>query len=217
MSENETLLWIIWIGGGFLLGSVMFSRLMPRLILKKDIAALGRDHNPGASNVFVNCGIPMGLLCLTLDMFKGFFPVYMACRTVDIREIYFAAVIVAPVLGHAIAPLNGFHGGKCISTAFGVMIALIPITPIGFVLAFLYIFFSVIVKINPVRYRSILTFALFGVISVIWLSEVGKFPIAVGCGAVSATALLRHTKFFSFIPEESREKLPEASSAENQL
>ena len=97
------------------------------------------------------------------------------------------------------------------------MIALIPITPIGFVLAFLYIFFSVIVKINPVRYRSILTFALFGVISVIWLSEVGKFPIAVGCGAVSATALLRHTKFFSFIPEESREKLPEASSAENQL
>ena len=25
--------------------------------------------------------------------------------------------------------LNGFHGGKCISTAFGVMIALIPITP----------------------------------------------------------------------------------------
>ena len=71
MSENETLLWIIWIGGGFLLGSVMFSRLMPRLILKKDIAALGRDHNPGASNVFVNCGIPMGLLCLTLDMFSG--------------------------------------------------------------------------------------------------------------------------------------------------
>ena len=40
MSENETLLWIIWIGGGFLLGSVMFSRLMPRLILKKDIAFL---------------------------------------------------------------------------------------------------------------------------------------------------------------------------------
>ena len=217
MSENETLLWIIWIGGGFLLGSVMFSRLMPRLILKKDIAALGRDHNPGASNVFVNCGIPMGLLCLTLDMFKGFFPVYMACRTVDIREIYFAAVIAAPVLGHAIAPLNGFHGGKCISTAFGVMIALIPITPIGFVLAFLYIFFSVIVKINPVRYRSILTFALFGVISVIWLSEVGKFPIAVGCGAVSATALLSHTKFFSIVSEESREKLPEASSTENQL
>ena len=62
---------------GFACGGVMFCRFMPLLLAKKDITKLSSDGNPGSANVFINCGIPLGLLCLFLDMFKGFLPVLL--------------------------------------------------------------------------------------------------------------------------------------------
>ena len=61
-------------------GSVLYCRFVPLLLLKKDICALSPDKNPGAANVFVHCGVPMGLLCLVLDMAKGGVPVALALR-----------------------------------------------------------------------------------------------------------------------------------------
>lgn len=71
------MIWMYLIIGGFIEGGIMFSYLLPKLIMQKDICMLSGDHNPGAANVFINCGIPMGLTCLTLDMAKGFFPVFL--------------------------------------------------------------------------------------------------------------------------------------------
>ena len=55
-----------FIVGGFLLGSIMFSRIVPRLVMSRDICALSSDHNPGAANVFMKCGVKMGIICLIL-------------------------------------------------------------------------------------------------------------------------------------------------------
>lgn len=207
MRDTQTLLFGAFILGGFLSGSVMYSRLVPLLSTGKDVAALGADRNPGASNVFLNCGIPLGLLCLACDLLKGFLPVFWAVHMVDIRLLAFAAVLSAPVLGHALAPLNHFHGGKCISTAFGCLLALLPVTRIVFVLAGLYIFFSVIVKINPTRYRSLLTFALFGVIAGVYFAANSRHSLGIGCSVIAVTAVLRHTKYLSYIPEEQQPKM----------
>ena len=207
MRDTQTLLFGAFILGGFLSGSVMYSRLIPLLFTGKDVAALGADRNPGASNVFLNCGIPLGLLCLACDLLKGFLPVFWAVHMVDIRLLAFAAVLSAPVLGHALAPLNHFHGGKCISTAFGCLLALLPVTRIVFVLAGLYIFFSVIVKINPTRYRSLLTFAVFGIIAGIYFAANSRHSLGIGCSVIAVTAVLRHTKYLSYIPEEQQPKM----------
>lgn len=124
MTGNEALLTFALIAGGFLLGGVMFSRALPKLLTGKDVCALRADKNPGAANVFAVCGVPMGLLCLALDMFKAYLPVSLAAQYLDTQSVWFALALAAPVLGHAVGVFNGFHGGKCIASAFGAMLAL---------------------------------------------------------------------------------------------
>ena len=82
MTGNEALLTFALIAGGFLLGGVMFSRALPKLLTGKDVCALRADKNPGAANVFAVCGVPMGLLCLALDMLKAYLPVSLAAQWV---------------------------------------------------------------------------------------------------------------------------------------
>lgn len=193
---SEFLGFAICILSGFLLGSVMFSQILPQLVQAKDIGAISDDHNPGATNVFINCGAPLGIVCLLLDIGKGFLPVFLACQFVDRSNLLFSLVMAAPVLGHAIAPLQHFHGGKCIATSFGVMIALLPITPIGLVLAVFYILFSTFVKIRPNRIRSLLTFGLFGIVSFVHFLHVEEYSLALGCLLISITAMVKHSKYF---------------------
>lgn len=202
MRENSLILWYSWVIVGFLLGSIMFSRLLPKLLKGKDITKDAPDRNPGAANVFATCGIAMGLLCLGLDMLKGFLPVFMACQRLDVSRMLFAAVMIAPVLGHAVGLFNRFHGGKCIATAFGVLLALLPISRIVLLLAGLYIFFSVGVKIKPNRYRSILVFTLFGVVSVAYFLLHGQQSLAVGCGMLAVIGVVKHTRWFSVVPAD---------------
>ena len=120
-TQDPMVVWTLHIVAGYLLGSIMFCRWIPKLVLHKDVCALSDDHNPGAANVFQHCGVPAGLLCLFFDLSKGFLPVYLAAHTVGIEPMQFAAVMMAPVLGHATAPFDHFSGGKCIATAFGAL------------------------------------------------------------------------------------------------
>lgn len=207
MTQREQMLWLFLIVGGFLSGSVMYSRILPRFFMKKDICSISPDKNPGAFNVFASCGATLGMVCLLMDMFKGFLPVYLAVRFLGTDPLCFAAVLFAPVLGHAIAPFDHLHGGKCIATSFGEMIALLSVTKAGLLLAGLYIFFSVVVKINPNRLRSITTFGLFGCFCGIWFAMTGRISLAIGLVLVSATAVLRHTQWLSTVPES--EPLPQ--------
>lgn len=198
---ERVLLWMVLVVGGFLLGGVMFCRLLPQLILKKDITKLFPDRNPGAANVFSSCGVAMGLVCLLLDMAKGFVPVFLGTMFLDTSHMLFAAVIAAPVLGHAMGIFNHLHGGKCIATSFGVVLGLLPVTWVGWILAAVYIIFSVFVKINPHRRRSIFAFAIFGTLSCIILIVSEQYAVAIGCLLLSAIAVVKHSKRFS--PDET--------------
>lgn len=39
---------------GFLSGSIFYCRLVPMLLVGKDVCALSDDKNPGAANVFIH-------------------------------------------------------------------------------------------------------------------------------------------------------------------
>lgn len=188
----------------------MYSRILPKLILHKDICKLEGDGNPGAFNVFHHCGVPMGLLCLFLDALKGFAPVFAATFLLDPRNFLFGLVMAAPVLGHAVGLFNRFRGGKCITTSFGVVIGAAPASLIFLVLAVLYILFSTVIKIDSHTARSILTFALFGGISLPVLCIRGIYGVAAGCLFLSVIAIVKHIPHASVTvrgeePEESEQ------------
>lgn len=196
------LIWIGFIAGGFLLGSILFSKTIPKLAVGKNICELGSDGNPGAANVFMKCGKKLGAICLAADMLKGFLPVFIAALILNTDNILFMLVMTSPVLGHALGIFNKFHGGKCIATSFGVLIGILPITRIGFLLAAVYILFSTLIKIKPNSRRSILSFGIFAVGSLIILYFQNKYSIAFGCIAMSAIAILKHLNHF-----EHKEKI----------
>lgn len=200
--SRELFLWTGLIIGGFLLGSVMFSQLLPQVLLKRDVAAESDDHNPGASNVFASCGVALGLLCLCLDLLKGFLPVFAARRLLGTDSLLFSVVMAAPVLGHAIAPLNHFRGGKCIATSFGVTLGLLPVSYACAVLAASYILFSTVLKVDPHRRRSIAAFGLFGTLTAASPLRCGRTSIALGCAAVALTAIFKHTNRFQELCEK---------------
>lgn len=179
---------------GFLSGSIFYCRLVPMLLVGKDVCALSDDKNPGAANVFIHCGVPMGLFCLALDMANGAVPVALALRVLDPVRLSFAAVMAAPVLGHALGVLNGGRGGKCIAVIFGVLIALLGITPMGWVLAGIYIFFAGVLRVRPNSKCSILTFALFAACALGMGIVHRQYALALGAVALSAISIVKHSK-----------------------
>ena len=188
----EILYWFLLISGGFLLGSIMFCELIPRIVLKKDIYKISVDNNPGAFNAIKHCGKKIGIPCLVLDVSKGFIPVLLASLFMNTESIAFSFVIVAPALGHAIGLFNRFHGGKCIAVSFGITLGLIPVSWISFViLASLYIVFSTVIKINPASKRSVVVYALFFVINCTVLGATGCFFTAIGCGMLSLLPIVK--------------------------
>lgn len=80
-----------------------------------------------------------------------------------------------------------------------MLAALLPETWIVCLLAGLYIFFSTLVKVQPMRRRSLLVFTLFGITAFGYLTVTGRLPQALGCGIVGAVAAFRHRRP---LPEE---------------
>ena len=172
---------VFFICVGFLLGSVLFSYHVPLWIKHVDIVKLSPDHNPGTVNAIHLTNVPIGLLCLALDMLKGFLPVALAMRLMGPAHPLFPLVMLAPVLGHALAPWYSFPGGKAIATAFGVLAGLLPFSLAGFVLVFWYVFYSVVLVIQPHEKRSVVTFICFIFSCALGMIWTRHFTIAMGC------------------------------------
>lgn len=190
----ELLWWVILIIGGLLLGGIMFCQWIPAKLVRVDVYRESDNHNPGASNAFRLCGWKIGLLCVTLDILKGFIPVLLAVLLLNPNSVGLSLVILAPALGHALGIFNGFHGGKCIATSFGILAALIPVTWVPFaVLAGLFLFFTLVWKIDPGSLRSVIVYALFVLICIIVLPILNCWEVAFGCLLMGLFPILRFT------------------------
>ncbi len=171
---------------GFLSGSILFSYHLPLWLKHVDVVAVSPDHNPGSVNAIRAAGLPVGLACVALDIFKGVWPVLVASRLLGPDTPLLCPVMLAPVLGHALAWAYPFRGGKAIATAFGALIGLIPFSWAAAGLAFWYVLFSTVVVVRPHERRSVLAFGCFMLtcLTTVLLST-HRWWLMAGCLAVS--------------------------------
>lgn len=133
----------------FLSGSIMYSYLLPKLLRNIDIRELSDDKNPGSGNVVKHCGVPLGSICIFLDVFKAFLPVYISIVYFNVNGIFLVLIAIAPIIGHAYSPFLKFNGGKAIASTFGSFLALYNLSNIALTFALILIFFKFILTINP--------------------------------------------------------------------
>ena len=111
--------------GGYLLGSLPFGYLVPRLVRHEDIRTKG-SGNVGASNVWRVYGKELGLPVALLDVGKGFAPALVGLAVGGDWVGILAGA--AAMVGHARPVFLGFaKGGKMVATAGGVSLALAPL------------------------------------------------------------------------------------------
>jgi len=136
------LYWITIIFTPYIIGSIPFGMLISRRIANIDITQRG-SGNIGATNVAREVGLKWGLVTLCLDLFKGFIPVYIFYRYFNSSSgIGILIVSLSTLLGHQFSFFTRFHGGKGISTALGIFLALSPISAVIALCIFIIMVYS---------------------------------------------------------------------------
>lgn len=116
--------------GAYLLGAVPFGLLIGRGH-GVDVRT-GGSRNIGATNVGRILGRRWGLLCLALDILKGFAPALFAAlwlggdRADPQSQLAILLVALAAVLGHVFPVYLRFRGGKGVATTIGVALGIWP-------------------------------------------------------------------------------------------
>lgn len=103
-----------------------------------------------------------GVVFLTLcgDLLKGILPVQMYLRGADLDAcgIEMIFIIIAPVIGHIFPIFYKFRGGKGIAVTFGCLLGLFPNLYPVLILAFVFLLFSLIIRITPHYNRTLWTY-----------------------------------------------------------
>lgn len=111
--------------GAYLLGSVAFGIIVSRLFGLPDPRTVG-SGNPGATNVMRSGKKAAALLTLLGDAGKGWLAVWLAQRY-GLSQAWMCGVALAVFFGHLYPVFYGFHGGKGVATAAGILIAISPV------------------------------------------------------------------------------------------
>ena len=178
---------------GYLSGSVLYAYWLPLWLRKRDVTKLSDDQNPGTANAFKYAGIPTGILVLVCELAKGAVPVAIVAHILDPADYRFALVLCAPVLGHAfpIPYPKKMEGGKAIAVSFGCLIGLLPEwRPLCYLIIF-YLLFSLVFRIYPHLYRSIVTFTCF--VAAVCLNVQNR-AVCMGCAVMGCVVVYKHIK-----------------------
>lgn len=192
--------YIFWTAVGFFSGSVMYSYLLPKWLYKKDITKISKDGNPGCGNVFTYVGVPCGAVCLTFELAKGAVPLWLALKYLQIDNPMFAAVMVAPVIGHAFSPMLKRRGGKAIAVTFGTFIGLFPEMLVLFWLALPLIVFSTVIRIVPHSLRVMVSY-----IAMFFNTVAMENCRTAWIGAFIITSVVLYRHLNDYITREKRE------------
>jgi glycerol-3-phosphate acyltransferase PlsY len=127
----------------YFIGAIPFGLIISRRTAGIDITLKG-SGNIGATNVAREIGIKWGLLTLLLDLLKGFILLLIARFYIsDIEGVFLISTSLAVLLGHRFSPFLNFGGGKGVATAFGIFLALSPISAVISLFVFiLTVYFS---------------------------------------------------------------------------
>ena len=165
---------------GYLLGSVPFGYLIPRLVRGEDIRERG-SGNVGASNVWRVYGRSLGVPVALLDVAKGFVPAAVGLWLGGDWVGVLAGA--AARVGHARPVFLGFsEGGKMVATAGGVAFALAPLAAAVCLVLWL-------VSFAAFRYASVSSMLAAAALPVLSAAFGAPWPV-VAFTAVAAVAVL---------------------------
>ena len=166
--------------GGYLLGSVPFGYLLPRLLRGEDVRRRG-SGNVGASNVWRVYGRSLGVPVAVLDVAKGFVPAAVGLWLGGDWVGVLAGA--AAMIGHARPVFLGFSkGGKMVATAGGVALALAPLAAIACLVAWLVAFAAF-------RFASLASIVAAVALPVLCYAFGASWPI-VGFTSIAAVGVL---------------------------
>jgi glycerol-3-phosphate acyltransferase PlsY len=117
---------IVFALAAYLIGSLSFAVITSKLFGLPDPRTFG-SRNPGATNVLRTGRKAAAALTLLGDSAKGWLAVFLAQRFAadyGLGDAAIAVVAIAVFLGHIYPVFFGFHGGKGVATALGILLAL---------------------------------------------------------------------------------------------
>src|SRR5438445_1477241 len=152
----------------YCLGSVSFAIAVSRLMQLPDPRTYG-SGNPGATNVLRTGKKLAALFTLIGDGGKGWLAVFLASRYAaeyGVDEMGVAACAVAVFLGHIFPVFFRFKGGKGVSTAGGILLAIDPwlglATIATWIIIALFFRYSSLAAIVSAVFAPLYYFFLFG-------------------------------------------------------
>ncbi len=170
----------------YLIGSVPFAVIVSRIFNLPDPRSYG-SGNPGATNVLRTGRKAAAALTLLGDSAKGWFAVWVAQRFGEpgMLDIAVAAAATAVVIGHIYPAFSRFQGGKGVSTALGVLIALNYYLAAGAAATWLIIAFffriSSLAALVSALFAPFFCFLLYG-----------AHPVTLAVSAISLLLVWRH-------------------------
>ncbi len=166
--------------GGYLLGSIPFGYVIPRLVRGDDVRRHG-SGNVGASNVWRVYGSSLGIAVALLDVAKGFVPALVGLELGGDWVGVLAGA--AAMVGHARPVYLGFSkGGKMVATAGGVALALSPLAALVCLGVWLVVFAAF-------RYASLASMVTAAALPFACLAFGASWPV-VGFAAIAAIGVL---------------------------
>jgi glycerol-3-phosphate acyltransferase PlsY len=172
----------------YLLGSISFAVLVSRAFGLPDPHTYG-SGNPGATNVLRTGRKAAAALTLLGDALKGWLAVFLVQQHVPGDPVVVAAAAVAVTLGHMHPVYHRFRGGKGVSTALGVLLALDAWLAAGTLVTWLIIVFffriSSLAALVAAAFAPFFAFLLFG------MSRFALEP-ALAVAVISVLLVWRH-------------------------
>lgn len=178
----------------YLLGSIAFAVVVSRFMGLPDPRSFG-SGNPGATNVLRSGSKLAAVLTLLLDAFKGWLPVWLASWGAQAGWLEPAAVplvAVAVFLGHLYPIFFQFKGGKGVSTAAGILLAISPWLGLATIATWLIV--AIFTRYSSLAALSAAVFAPF----YDWLGSglvwKGDMAMLLAVVAISALVVWRHRR-----------------------
>lgn len=181
---SATLLIVILIFAGYLLGSIPFGVLLTRWFGAGDLRQIG-SGNIGATNVLRTGRKGLAAATLILDGAKGAVAVLLARHFVPQLGDHAAMIAGASaMIGHCYPIWLRFRGGKGVATLLGLSLALA--WPIGLVFALIWLGSVIIMRISSLG-------GMLGAISApIAAALLGHMVFAAGLAGLALIVLRRH-------------------------
>lgn len=163
MLENFSLLPIILISA-YLIGSLSSAIILCQLVGLPDPRAKG-SGNPGTTNVLRFGGKKLASIVLSIDIFKGVFPViityFLGCN-----QTWIAGTAFFAFLGHLYPLFFEFKGGKGVATTLGGFLVLSPLMAI-----FILLTWVIVCLISRTSSLAAMTAAVMSPVYSLWLID----------------------------------------------